>query len=259
MGAEHTPAAAGACLASKESVDRELDTKLHAHRRRWLGVDPGDYDELTSELEPYLALIDAPLLAACRGRVLELCCGTGRLLDQLATQPEVHEAIGIDIAPRMVAVAADRGHRVVQASAMALPFTDRCFDSIVCAFYTMRDLDRPAVYAEAARVLRPGGVLAFTLRSYYPVYVETLWRHFLRRGHLPQSWRTLDRDDGIDDNLRSVTDELGELERAGFQARDVQGLQLLPFLRRFVRPGYWKGPRTAALGSDVIFIARRPS
>ena len=33
-------------------------------------------------------------------------------------------------------------------------------------------------------MLRPGGILAFTLRSYYTAYLETLWREFLRQEEL---------------------------------------------------------------------------
>jgi SAM-dependent methyltransferase len=236
----------------------EHDATMEAFRHRWLGVAPQDYERMTQEMAAFLALIDAPLLAVARGRVLELGCGTGRVLAQLATRTQ---AIGIDVAPRMLELAAQRGHTVIRATAEALPFRDGCFDTVVCAFYTMRDLDRPVVYAEAARVLRPGGVLAFSLRSYYPVYLETLWRRFLRRGRLPSSWKTLDGADGVEHNLRDVASERAELERAGLRLRELSGLRLIPFLRRWlprVHPGgYWRG-RAAALGTDLFFVAERP-
>jgi SAM-dependent methyltransferase len=228
--------------------------------RRWLTTDPEAYDRMVDQdhMGAYLATIDTPLLATCRGRVLELACGTGRLLRRLGARAEVQHVVGLDIAPRMLAAAAAQGHRMlVQASAEALPFSSGQFDSVCCAFYTLRDLERSTVYAEVARVLRPGGVLAFTLRSYYTAYLETLWRHFLRHGHRPRSWRNLDGADDVERDLRSVKAEVAALERAGLRLREVSGVRFIPFLRRRVQPGYWHGA-LAIFGSDVIFIVEKP-
>jgi len=126
---------------------------------RWLTTDPEAYDRMVGDhqMAAYVATIDAPLLAACQGRVLELACGTGRLLRLLDARPEVQQVVGLDIAPRMLAAAAARGHRLlVQASAEALPFSAGRFDTILCAVYTLRDLERSKVYTEVARVLGPG-------------------------------------------------------------------------------------------------------
>jgi SAM-dependent methyltransferase len=190
--------------------------------------------------------------------VLELGCGTGRLLGKLVAKTDVAEAIGLDIAPRMLERAARRGHRVVQASAHQLPFEQGTMDVVVCAFYTMRDLDRPLVYDEVLRVLRPGGVFLFTLRSFYPIYLQTLWWSYLRRGRLPRDWRTLDGADGVENNLRRPEDELSALERAGFDAV-LRSLRLLPLVRRWWKhPGFWRGAIGARLGSDVLFFAQKP-
>src|SRR4030095_12236079 len=43
------------------------------------------------------------------------------------------------------------------ADAMQLPFDDASFDMVVCQFGVMFFPDRAAAYAEAPRVLRPGG------------------------------------------------------------------------------------------------------
>lgn len=47
--------------------------------------------------------------------------------------------------------------------AMHLPFEDASFDVVVCQFSVMFFSDRPAAYAEAARVLRPGGTFLFNV------------------------------------------------------------------------------------------------
>jgi SAM-dependent methyltransferase len=49
-----------------------------------------------------------------------------------------------------------------QAHAQALPFDAGAFDLVVCSFGVMFFPDRPAAFAEVARVLAPGGTLLFT-------------------------------------------------------------------------------------------------
>jgi len=229
---------------------------------RWLNTDPEAYDRMAAHdpMAAYFATIDAPLLAVCRGRVLELACGTGRLLRRVGALPDVQHVVGLDIAPRMLAAAASRGHwHLVQASAEALPFSSGCFETVLCGVYTLRDLERSKVYTEVARVLRPGGALAFTLRSYYTAYLETLWREFLRHGRRPRSWRNLDGADGVERDLRDIKVEVTALERAGFRLREISSVRFLPFLRRWIGPGYWHGRLATAFGSDVIFVAEKPS
>src|SRR5262249_60684407 len=165
----------------------------------WLTADPEAYDRMAArdQISFYFSLMDVPLLAASRGRVLELACGTGRLLPNISARPNVQHVVGLDIAPRMLAAAAARGHRrLVQASAEALPFAPGRFDTVLGAVHSLRDLERSKVYTEVARVLRPGGVLAFTLRNYYTAYLETLWRELLAHRRCPPSGRGLRRGGG---------------------------------------------------------------
>jgi len=50
-----------------------------------------------------------------------------------------------------------------QADAMQLPFPDRAFDAVVCQFGVMFFPDKAKAFAEALRVLRPGGVFIFNV------------------------------------------------------------------------------------------------
>ena len=50
-----------------------------------------------------------------------------------------------------------------QADALELPFDDASFDAVVCQFGVMFFPDRVAGYAEARRVLRPGGSFLFNV------------------------------------------------------------------------------------------------
>lgn len=95
------------------------------------------------------------------GRVLDLACGDGFLLDLLAAAG--HQAIGVDVSSGDLVLARQRPASVAEGRAQQLPFADHSFDSCVShmAFMLMSDIDEVA--AELARVLRPGGRLALVL------------------------------------------------------------------------------------------------
>lgn len=107
------------------------------------------------------AAIDRVLLGACRGatRVLEVGVGTGRLLAQV----DAPVRIGLDVAPRMLAVARGRGLTVVCADGAAVPFAAGSFDAVIAGKGALRYLAPAVVLAELWRVLVPGGRLAFHL------------------------------------------------------------------------------------------------
>ena len=102
--------------------------------------------------------------------VLELACGTGETGFQIAELIAPGVLVQSDLSPTMVA-AAQRGararglsnveHRVLDAQALDLP--DASVDAIVCRFGFMLMPDQSAAFAEARRVLRPGGRLVFSV------------------------------------------------------------------------------------------------
>jgi ubiquinone/menaquinone biosynthesis C-methylase UbiE len=92
-------------------------------------------------------------------RVLEVGCGTGHWLDELA--PRVAFACGLDRSRGMLDRAGG-GHRgrLVQGDACALPFRAAAVDALFCV-NALHHFPQPAQFvAEAARVLAPGGALA---------------------------------------------------------------------------------------------------
>jgi SAM-dependent methyltransferase len=99
-------------------------------------------------------------------RVLEIAAGTGIVTRALAsTLPEDVEIVATDLNQPMLVQAAERGtKRPVEwrkANAMELPFADDTFDAVVCQFGVMFFPDKPKAFAEARRVLKPGGRLLF--------------------------------------------------------------------------------------------------
>ncbi|WP_431636461.1 class I SAM-dependent methyltransferase [Dyella sp. KULCS107] len=100
--------------------------------------------------------------------VLELAAGTGVVTRGLAARlPPATSLVATDLNEAMLAVAQVQGTaRPVdwrQADAMALPFADATFDAVVCQFGAMFFPDRAHAFAEARRVLRPGGTLLFNV------------------------------------------------------------------------------------------------
>lgn len=101
-------------------------------------------------------------------RVLETAAGTGVVTRELAKAlPPAVELIATDLNPPMLARAAAVGtvRPVIwqQADAMHLPFDDGGFDLVVCQFGVMFFPDKAGAFAEARRVLRPGGSLLFNV------------------------------------------------------------------------------------------------
>lgn len=87
--------------------------------------------------------------------VLEAGCGTGLILERL--RPLARALVGADLSHGMLGRARERGHRVVQASLLELPFADASFDT-VCSFKVLAHVeDTRAAVAELARVVKPGG------------------------------------------------------------------------------------------------------
>nr|BFE99812.1 hypothetical protein GCM10020241_14880 [Streptoalloteichus tenebrarius] len=92
--------------------------------------------------------------------MLDVGCGTGRLLARLAARWPDTRLAGVDPAPRMAAVAARQVPAAVVSvgAAEALPIEDAGVDVVVSTTSFGHWADQRAGLREVARVLRPGGV-----------------------------------------------------------------------------------------------------
>lgn len=116
------------------------------------------------------------------GTGLDVCCGTGAgvgVLRDLCGE----RVTGVDFSAGMLAAAGEAvpaaggpGVDWVRADVRALPFT-AAFDLAVSfgAFGHFLPAERPGLFAEVHRALRPGGVFAFPLGAPLPVRSPLYW------------------------------------------------------------------------------------
>lgn len=132
------------------------------------GSIPKNYDEYLGPMffEPYALEIASRVEPSTVTSALELGCGTGRVTRQLRkVLPDNSSFISSDISPDMLAIAKEKlkglniDWRIINAQ--ELPFNDNSIDLIVCSFGYMFVPDKAKAFAEAYRILRPGGTLLF--------------------------------------------------------------------------------------------------
>ncbi len=101
--------------------------------------------------------------------VLELGCGAAQ--QSLALTAGARRAVGLDLSTAQLrhatenAAAADAPLPFVCASATAVPLRAESFDVVFCDHGAMGFCDPYSTVPEAARLLRPGGLLAFNLST----------------------------------------------------------------------------------------------
>jgi SAM-dependent methyltransferase len=132
----------------------------------------------------------------------------------------------IDASPRLVDVARARnegaGHRLASlrvGDARALPEPDACADMVLLLgplYHLIEAGDRRRALAEAARVLRPGGVLLAAGISRWASILDGLSREALRD---PAFTRIFERD-LVDGQHRNPTDEIEYFTTAYFHRPD---------------------------------------
>ncbi len=137
----------------------------------FVGSIPDFYDRgLGPVLFTDYAMHMAELVAAAGPQsVLETAAGTGIVTQALRDRlPRSTPITATDLNPPMLEVArgklgAEQGVELQTADAQQLPFPPAAFDAVVCQFGIMFYPDRPTSFAEAFRVLKPGGRYLFSV------------------------------------------------------------------------------------------------
>lgn len=119
--------------------------------------------------------------------LLDVACGTGRLLERLAREHPHRRLAGVDVNRPMLEQARQRcgdGVRLEVAEAADLPFDDGAFDRVTCVS-ALHCFPEPAVaLREAARVLAPDGrlILLTWNADTLAMRCRTAWLRWRRRG-----------------------------------------------------------------------------
>lgn len=211
------------------------------------GTSEREQARLVRQAEILRPVLLAGLELAPGERVLEVGCGVGAVLGELAAAEPTLQLTGLDRSAEQVAGARQhldaRGVQasLIQGDALALPFADGSFDRVVMVWVLEHLANEPmrlAALREARRVLRPGGRIDLTETDYglfratprdaaIDAFLAAFVQHFDAHG-----------DSGVGPRLGPL------LETAGFAAVDsrMHGLH------------FWCPSRATALETFTAYI-----
>lgn len=95
---------------------------------------------------------------AGNARVLDIACGTGDFCREIVVAGGA--AVGLDRSAGMLTAAINAHAPLVRGDGLALPAGDATFDGITCGFALRNVVALDPLFAECARVLKPGGRVA---------------------------------------------------------------------------------------------------
>ena len=115
------------------------------------------------------AMMD-PLLLGRDSRLLDVGCGAGNMMHHLRRYGQVK---GVELDPRPVAVARQRGYDVDQGDATrGLTYDEASFDAVTALDVIEHNQDDTGLLRQIGRVLKPGGLVVITAPAFM-----ALWSH----------------------------------------------------------------------------------
>src|SRR5450631_2652340 len=193
--------------------------------------EPGEYDDGMQALlqiiwgDGYLSpggaaevarLLEGSDIGGCA--VLDIGCGLGAIDELLVKRYHAASVIGIDVDPSLLERMQERIERAgmtdriqgLQVAGGPLPFADASFDVVFSKDSLVQIPDKPAIFAEVLRVLRPGGrfIASDWLRGGTGAYSHEMMEFF--------------RLEGIAYNMASLDESAAALRTAGFVEVDIR-------------------------------------
>jgi ubiquinone/menaquinone biosynthesis C-methylase UbiE len=155
------------------------------------------------------------VIASAEGRVLEIGIGSGLNLPFYG--PHVHEIVGLEPAPRLIAMARQVAERMpmpvtfMEESAAAIPLDDNAVDTVVMTWTlcTIPQADR--ALSEMRRVLKPNGRLLFVEHGLAPDDGVRRWQDWLT-----PAWKRISGGCHLNRPIQSM------IESAGFRFDRLQ-------------------------------------
>ena len=139
------------------------DKKLRAKQETYWKTTASSYDRSISAVDK--RFLAGSRVWACRrasGKTLEVAIGTGLNLD---FYPSGIKLFGLEFSRPMMEGALTKSSHMnldvtyTQGDALALPYSDASFDSVLCTYALCGFQDERAALVEMRRVLKPGGRL----------------------------------------------------------------------------------------------------
>jgi ubiquinone/menaquinone biosynthesis C-methylase UbiE len=193
--------------------------------------EPGEYDEGMQALlqiiwgDGYLSpggaaevarLLEGSDISGCA--ILDIGCGLGAIDELLVKEYHAASVIGIDVDPSLLERMRARIERArltgsiqgLQVTGGPLPFADASFDVVFSKDSLVQIPDKPAIFAEVLRVLRPAGR-----------FIASDW---LRGGKAQYSPEMLEffRLEGIAYNMATLAESAERLRAAGFDKVEIR-------------------------------------
>jgi ubiquinone/menaquinone biosynthesis C-methylase UbiE len=193
--------------------------------------EPGEYDDGMQALlqiiwgDGFLSpggaaevarLLEGSSIGGCT--VLDIGCGLGAVDELLVREYGAASVIGIDVDPTLLAAMERRIARAgmtecirgLLVSGGPLPFPDASFEVVFSKDSLVQIPDKPAIFREVLRVLRPGGrfIASDWLRGDGTGYSEEMMEYF--------------RLEGIAYNMASLDESAAALRAAGFAGIEVR-------------------------------------
>jgi SAM-dependent methyltransferase len=166
-------------------------------------LSPGGAEELAR-------LFEGSDISGCQ--VLDIGCGLGAIDELLVTRYRARSVVGIDIDPGLLAgmrrriESASLADRVrgVRVDGGPMPFAAASFDVVFSKDSMVQIPDKPAIFSEVLRVLRPGGrfIASDWLRGGTSAYSPAMMEFF--------------RLEGIAYNMATLDESAAALRDAGF-------------------------------------------
>ena len=165
---EGTPSSLRAASRHYDANYGNFQTELYARiRREAFGEDIGQSSWLTSDEQD--RFLNSLNLSPGK-TLLDVACGSGGPVLRIADRTGC-SVVGVDVHEQAVATGNDLAcqHNLTQRAKFqvadattSLPFPDASFDAITCIDAINHLPNRPAILADWARLLKPGGRLLFT-------------------------------------------------------------------------------------------------
>jgi SAM-dependent methyltransferase len=203
------------------------------HNRQFWDADAADYQAAHGDFLTRFPLAwggfrrpesELGVLGDVRGRdMLELGCGGGQW--SIALEAAGARSVGLDLSREQLRHAR-RGSASVPllaADAERLPFADAAFDIVFCDHGALNFCDPARALPEVARVLRPGGLLAFCVVTplLYLTWNMEKGTQSRRLHHTYDDLGLIDFDDGTVDWVLPAGDWIRALRASGFEIDDL--------------------------------------